>query len=233
VVLIVPRASPEMLRTIALLALGTAVYGAALALVQRSARRACGYLFMSQSALVMAGLDCTSVTALAGGLVVWLSAGLGFAGLARCVLVLEARRGRLDLASYHGGYDRMPGLAISFLAMGLACTGFPGTLGFIGQELLLDGAVDVFPVMGFAVVIASALTGLAVLRMYFSLFCGRSDVLAHPSLRLGSRPREAWTFVALVIAMLGLGLAPRPLVDSRLDASDEILRLRQERMSGR
>src|SRR5205823_1686567 len=214
VVLIVPRASPEMLRTIAILALGTAVYGAALALVQTSARRACGYLFMSQSALVMAGLDCTSVTALAGGLLVWLSAGLGFAGLARCVLVLEARRGRLDLTSYHGGYGRMPLLAISFLAMGLACTGFPGTLGFIGQELLVDGAVDVFPIMGFAVVIASALTGLAVLRMYFSLFCGRSVVLAHPGLRLGLKPREAWTFVALVIALIGLGVAPRPLANS-------------------
>jgi NADH-quinone oxidoreductase subunit M len=230
VVLIVPRASSEMLRTIALLALGTAVYAAALALVQHSARRACGYLFMSQSALVMAGLDCTSVTALTGGLLVWLSAGLGFAGLARCVLVLEARRGRLDLTRYHGGYDRMPVLAISFLAMGLACTGFPGTLGFIGQELLVDGAVDVFPIMGFAVVIASALTGLAVLRMYFYLFCGRSDALAHPGLRLGLRPREAWTFVALVITLIGLGLAPRPLVDSRFSASDDILRLRHERM---
>jgi NADH-quinone oxidoreductase subunit M len=229
-VLIVPRASPQTLRMIALLALGTAVYGAALALVQRSARRACGYLFMSQSALVMAGLDCTSVAALAGGLLVWISAGLGFAGLARCVLVLEARRGRLDLTSYHGGYDRMPLLAISFLAMGLACTGFPGTLGFIGQELLVDGAVDVFPVMGFAIVIASALTGLAVLRMYFSLFCGRSDALAPSDFRLGLRPREAWTFVALVIALVGLGLAPGPLIDSHLDASNEILRLRQERM---
>ena len=232
VVLIVPRASPEMLRLIALLALGTAVYGAALALVQRSARRACGYLFMSQSALVMAGLDCTSVTALAGGLLVWLSAGLGFAGLARCVLVLEARRGRLDLTTYHGGYERMPVLAISFLTMGLACTGFPGTLGFVGQELLVDGAVDVFPVMGFAVVIASALTGLAVLRMYFSLFCGRSEMQVHPSLRLGLRPREAWTFVALVIALVGFGLVPRPLVDSRFDASGDILRLRQGRLSG-
>jgi NADH-quinone oxidoreductase subunit M len=60
VVLIVPRASPEMLRVIAVLALGTAVYGAALALVQVSARRACGFLFVIQSALVMACLDCTS-----------------------------------------------------------------------------------------------------------------------------------------------------------------------------
>src|SRR5207237_8662621 len=213
--------------TIALLALGTAVYGAALALVQRSARRACGYLFISQSALVMAGLDCTSVSALAGGLLVWLSAGLGFAGLARCVLVREARRGWLDLSRYHGGYDRMPLLAISFLAMGLARTGFPGTLGFIGQELLVDGAVDVFPIMGFAVVIASALTGLAVLRMYFSLFCGRPMPQAHSSLRFGLTRREAWTFVALVIVLVGFGVAPRPIVDSRFAAGDDILRGRQ------
>jgi NADH-quinone oxidoreductase subunit M len=235
VVLIVPRATPGMLRTIAILALATAVYGAALALVQTSARRALGYLFMSQSALVMAGLDCTSVTALAGGLLVWLSAGLAFGGLARTVLVLEARRGRLDLATYHGGYERMPVLAVSFLTMGLACTGFPGTLGFVGQELLVDGAVDLFPVMGFAVVIASALTGLAVVRMYFSLFCGRSDALAHTGLRFGLTAREAWTFVALVTALIGFGVAPRPLVNSRFAASDDILRLRQvymHRVSG-
>ena len=103
VVLIAPRASPDMLRVVAILALGTAVYGAALALVQTSARRACGYLFLSQSALVMAWLDCTSVSALAGGLLLWLSAGIAFAGLARCVLVLEARRGRLDDEGAHLG----------------------------------------------------------------------------------------------------------------------------------
>lgn len=230
VVLIVPRASPEALRVIALLALGTAVYGAALALVQASARRACGYLFMSQSALVMAGLDCTSTSALAGGLLVWLSAGLAFAGLSRCVLVLEARRGRLDLNAYHGGYERMPLLAVSFLAMGLACTGFPGTLGFIGQELLVDGAVDVFPVMGFAIVAASALTALAVLRMYFSLFCGRPSPPGAEGLRFGLTPRESWTFVALVITLIGLGIAPRPLVDSRFAASAEILQRRSEQL---
>jgi NADH-quinone oxidoreductase subunit M len=231
VVLIVPRASPDVLRLVAVMALGTAVYGAALALVQSSARRACGYLFMSQSALIMAGLDCTSVSALAGGLMLWLSAGIAFAGLARCVLVLEARRGRLDLSTYHGGYERMPMLAITFLATGLACTGFPGTLGFAGQELLVDGAVDTFPVLGFAVVIASALTGLAILRMYFSLFCGRPDVTADSGVHLGLTRREAWTFALIVIVLIGFGIVPRPIVDSRFAASVEILRLRQARVA--
>jgi NADH-quinone oxidoreductase subunit M len=160
-------------------------------------------------------------------LLVWLSAGLAFAGLARAVLVLEARRGRLNLTTYHGGYERMSVLAVSFLAMGLACTGFPGTLGFVGQELLVNGAIDAFPVMGFAIVIASALTGLAVLRMYFSLFCGRRDVHSHVGVQVGLTRREAWTFVALVSVLVGFGIAPRALVNSRFVASDNILRLRQ------
>ena len=45
------------------------------------------------------------------------------------ILVDGRAHRRLDLNTYHGGYERMPVLAISFLAMGLACTGFPGTLG--------------------------------------------------------------------------------------------------------
>jgi hypothetical protein len=51
------------------------------------------------------------------------------------------------------------------------------------------------------------------------------------STRLGLKAREAWTFVALVIALIGLGLAPRPLADSRFAASEEILRLRQDRLA--
>ena len=120
----------------------------------------------------------------------------------------------------------MPLLAISFLCMGLACTGFPGTLGFIGQELLVNGAVDAFPTMGLALVIASALTGVAVVRMYFSLFCGRPDKPSHSAVRFGLTTRETWSFVALVIALIVFGIAPRPLVDSRFAASSEILRLR-------
>jgi NADH:ubiquinone oxidoreductase subunit 4 (subunit M) len=46
---------------------------------------------------------------------------------------------------------------------------------------------------------------------------------------LGLTKREAWTFVALVIALVGFGIMPRPLVDSRISASDAILSARQAR----
>lgn len=218
-VLVVPRASPETLRVVAILALVTAVYGAALTLFQRDARRACGYLFVSQSALVLAGLDCTGVEALGGALVLWISSALAFAGVARCVLVLEARRGRLDLTTHHGGYEQMPILAASFLVLGMACTGFPGTLGFVGEELLVEGAVGAFPVLGFAVVVAVALTGLAVLRMYFSLFCGARGI----SVQLRLRRREAIVFGAAAAFLVLNGLVPGPIVASRLAASHTLL----------
>jgi len=177
---------------------------------------------MSQSALVLAGLDCTSREALTGGLCVWISSGLAFAGLARCLLVLEARRGRMLLSRLNGGYERMPLLAASFLLMGLACTGFPGTFGFVGGELLVDGAVSAFPLVGFSVVVAAALTGLSVMRMYFSLFCGRHD--PSPHLRLQARERHLFGFVAGLLLITGI--APGLVVESRSRAAVQILEQR-------
>jgi NADH-quinone oxidoreductase subunit M len=217
-VLVVPRAPAELLRVIAILSLLTGVYAAAQAVVQRSARRACAYLFVSQSALVMAGLDCTSHEALTGALVLWLSSSISFAGLGRCLLVLEARRGDLDLTRHHGAYERKPLLAASFLLLGLSYSGFPGTLGFVGEELLLGGAVGTFPWLGFLVVASSALTGIAVLRMYFSLFTGRST---QPSIAL--KRSESFGFVAVVAVLVMTGLIPAPLVASRHQASGRIL----------
>ncbi len=228
VVLAVPHASAGMLRVIAVLSLLTAVYGAALAFVQRDARRACGYLFVSQSALVMAGLDCASPQALAGSLVIWLSSALAFTGLTRTVLALEVRRGRLDLTRHHGGYEQMPALAVSFLILGLACTGFPGTLGFIGQEMLVEGAVQEFPALGFFVLAAAALTGLVVLRMYFSLFCGARGT----SLRQTLLRRETFAFGAVTALLVVGGLLPRTIVESRLEASHSILTHRVEGHEG-
>jgi NADH-quinone oxidoreductase subunit M len=216
-VLVVPRAPAELFRLVAILSLFTGVYAAAQAIVQRSARRACAYLFVSQSALVLAGLDCTSSEALTGALVLWLSSSISFAGLGRCLLVLEARRGELDLARHHGAYERKPLLAAAFLVLGLSYSGFPGTLGFVGEELLLGGAVAAFPWLGFLVVASSALIGIAVLRMYFALFGGRSGEAP-----LALKGAESTGFVAIVLVVVLTGLAPTPLVRSRANAVERL-----------
>lgn len=217
--LVLPHAPAAMLRIVAILSLLTAVYGAALALRQSDARRSLGYLFVSQSALVLTGLDCTSTDALTGALVLWISSALAFTGLARTVLALEARRGRLKLTTYHGGFKQMPLLATSFLLFGLACAGFPGTLGFIGQEMLIDGAVRSFPALGFLTIAAAAFTGLAVLRMYLSLFCGRSGTRSELRLRW----REAFIFGGIALLLVVSGLFPGSVVRSRRQASEELL----------
>lgn len=216
-VLVVPRAPAELLRIVAVLSLLTGVYAAAQAIVQRSARRVCAYLFVSQSALVMAGLDCTSREALTGALVLWLSSSISFAGLGRCLVVLEARRGELDLGRHHGAYERKPLLAGTFLVLGLSYSGFPGTIGFVGEELLLGGAVASFPWLGFLVVATSALIGIAVLRMYFALFAGRSREAP-----LALAPSESVGFVAIVAIVVLTGLVPAPVVASREGAVERL-----------
>ena len=57
----------------------------------------------------------------------------------------------------------MPVLAGFFLLTGLASIGFPGTIGFVAVELLVEGAVRAYPLIGAIVVLAAALNGIAVL----------------------------------------------------------------------
>jgi NADH-quinone oxidoreductase subunit M len=220
--LLVPSAPAFILDLAAGAALITAVYGSGAALVQENPRRSFGFLSMSQSALILVGLDCDAAVGIVGGLVWWLASGLSLAGFCMTLWLLESRRGPMSLAEFHGGAERMPALAAGFLVLGLASVGFPGTLGFIGGELLVDGAVETFPHVGFAVVAAAGLNAVTVLRLYYFLFCGTREVspLAH---RL--RVREQAALALLVGLLVGFGLYPRPLLESRARAAAEWARL--------
>ncbi len=141
--LLVPIAPDWMLQTIAVLSLATAVYASGMALIQREARRMFCFLFLSHSSLVLVGLETATPLGLAGALCVWLSIGLAMTGFGLMLRCVEARTGRLTLDRFHGLYDHMPSLAAFFLLTGLASVGFPGTIGFIATELLVDATVHV------------------------------------------------------------------------------------------
>jgi NADH-quinone oxidoreductase subunit M len=202
---IAPRAPVWVLESISFASLLTAVYGAGLALVQNDPRRVLGWLFLSQSALILVGLQSPASVAQAGAVTLWIASGLSLTGFGMTLAALEARRGRLSLTTFAGGYERKPLLAASFLVLGLASVGFPGTLGFVGQEALALGVVSGFPHLGFAVLIAAMLNGITVLRTYFVLFCGRIEPHRVPQ-RL--RPREQLGFVGLAALLVVAGLFP-------------------------
>jgi NADH-quinone oxidoreductase subunit M len=223
--LLLPVAPDWMLRSIGILALATSGYTAGMALIQREARRFYCYIVLSHGALVFVGLDSLSHLGLTGALGVWLSLGLSLTGFGLTLRALEARHGRLSLARFHGLYEHTPELAIAFLLTGLASVGFPGTFGFLSTEILVDGAVQAFPYMGIAVVVAGALNGIAVLQAYFRLFTGTRRVSSVP-LAIGLRERIA--VLTLAALVLGGAIYPQPGITSRSHAATTILKERAQ-----
>ncbi|MCA8998041.1 MAG: oxidoreductase [Planctomycetaceae bacterium] len=226
--LVLPIAPDWALRAIALLSLITAIYAAGMSLVQRDARRFFCYLLLSHASLVLVGLEIATPVGLTGALCVWISVGLALGGFGLTLRSIEARTGRLTLGEFHGLYEHIPMLAALFLVTGLASIGFPGTLGFIGTELLVEGAVQVAPLVGAAVVLATTLNGLAVLHAYFRVFTGKRH---QTSIDIRSRWGERVAVLTLILLLFGGGLWPQPGVASRFHAATELIAQRQESAS--
>ncbi|MEZ6102929.1 MAG: proton-conducting transporter membrane subunit [Pirellulaceae bacterium] len=218
--LVLPVCPDWALQSIAVVSIITSVYAAGMALVQRDTRRFFAYLFLSNSSLVLVGLEMVTPVSLTGGLCVWLSVGMSLAGFGLTLRALESRTGRMSLERYHGLYEHMPSLAAFFLLTGLASIGFPGTVGFVGAELLVEGAVDVYPMMGTLVVLTGALNGIAVIHAYFRLFTGTEH---RASISLRARWPERVAVLTLTALILGGGIIPQPGVASRYHAATAII----------
>ncbi len=221
--LIVPVSPDWLVRGLGLLCLATAFYAASMAVVQREGRRFFAFLLLSQSALVLVGLEMLSLVGLAGALCVWISTSISLAGVGLSLRAVEARVGRLNLAEFHGLYDDMPSLAVFFLISGLASVGFPGTFGFVGMELLVDGAIQTYPYAGAAMVVVSALNGIAVVQAYLRVFTGKNR---RTTICLKARPPERAAILVLTAIIFAGGLYPQPAVSSRHNAAVDLLSAR-------
>lgn len=204
-------------------ALLSAVYAAGMALVQPEVRRYFSYFLLSYSSIVILGLTMDHTTGLTGGLCVWLSAGLAIAGMGTVLRAVEARVGHLSLLRFHGLYDQVPLLAVFFLLCGLAVVGFPGTFGFIGNEMLFDGALSTGVHVGLALIVATAINGISLLNVYFRVFAGG----AHRStISISRRPAERLAVLGLAAIILAGGLFPQAIVASRYKAAVNLLATR-------
>lgn len=221
--LLLPIAPDWALRSLALISLFTAVYAAGMALVQKDARRFFCYLLLSHSSLVLVGLEIATPIGLTGALCLWISVGLALTGFGLTLRGVEARLGHVSLDKYHGLYQHTPMLAAFYLITGLASIGFPGTIGFVGAELLFEGVIDVYPYVGLAVVLAGALNGIAILQTYFHVFTGRPFTA---SISLQCRVSERVAVLTLAALILGGGLLPQPGLKSRHKAAQQIIHSR-------
>ncbi|MFN0020074.1 MAG: proton-conducting transporter membrane subunit [Pirellulaceae bacterium] len=228
--LLLPIAPEWVLYSMGRISLITAVYAAGMSLIQKDARRFFVYLFLSHSAIVLVGLELVSPSeqtpwvstiGITGALCVWLSSGLSLAGLGLTLRALESRCGRLSLTDFQGRYEHTPNLAMFFILTGLASVGFPGTLGFVGAELLVDSTVEAYPYTGIAVVIAAALNGIAVVQTYFLLFTGKQYT---SSVSLKIHVRERYAVLGLAALILIGGLIPQPNIAYRNKAALELQR---------
>jgi NADH-quinone oxidoreductase subunit M len=190
-----------------------------MALVQREGRRFFGYLFLGHSSLVLVGLATATPMGLTGALSVWISVAVALTGFGLTLRCVESRAGRVSLADYGGLYAHVPTLAGLFLLTGLASVGFPGTAGFVGLELLVEGSAVAQPLAGAGVVLVAALNGLAVVYAYFRIFAGRPHAT---SIDLSIRPAERASVLVLAAVILGGGLWPQPGISALYRGATEL-----------
>ena len=225
--LVLPVAPVWALQSIAVLSLITSCYAAGMATIQTDARRFFCYLLLSHSSLVLSGLELVNTIGMTGALCVWISVGLSLTGFGLTIRAIEARIGRVALDRYYGMHEHTPTLAGLFLLTGLASIGFPGTIGFVGMELLMEGCVEVYPIVGLSLVLSSAINGISILRAWFRIFTG---VRFEAAVSLRSQPVERFSVLVLSLLILGGGFWPQPGVSSRFHAAEELMRLRRERL---
>jgi len=218
--LLLPLTPAWMLNAASVACLITAVYGGGMAIVQTDVRRFYAHLCMSQTSLVMFAVMLHTSNGLTAALCMWASSSLSLAGLAFTVRALEARFGALSLRDYHGYYEQVPGLAVCFLATGLASVGFPGTIGFVPMELLISGSAEQGLWVSTLLAVAATFNGVAIMRAYFALFTGKRSTTS-VSLRATRIERAGIVLIALIVFMGGW-LSPQ-LVASRHDTAARLL----------
>lgn len=193
------------------------IYASYAALAQTDMKRMIAYSSIAHMGLIIVGIFAFNIEGIEGALFQMVSHSLVTAALFVCVGVLLARGVSLDLSKLGGLAQRMPVFAVLLVIFALANMGMPGTSGFIGEILVMVGAIKV----NFWVALLSA-SGM-VLAAAYMLVMVRRVLYDNRSQAIMALPgdinlREAAMFAPLVLLVLLLGIYPG-LVTHLLDSS--------------
>ncbi|MEZ5618454.1 MAG: NADH-quinone oxidoreductase subunit M [Rhodocyclaceae bacterium] len=220
---IAPDASRELAWLMIALSLTAVVYIGFVALAQADMKKLIAYSSISHMGFVTLGFFIFNALGVEGALVQMISHGFVSGAMFLCVGVLYDRVHSRQIADYGGVVHTMPKFAAFMVFFAMANAGLPATSGFVGEFMVILGAVKHNFWIGFAaaitLILGAAYTLWMVKRVMFGAVAnphvaGLSDIDA----------REFAILTVLALCVLAMGLYPFPFTEVMHASVDNLLR---------
>jgi NADH-quinone oxidoreductase subunit M len=220
---IVPDASRELAWFVIGLSLIAVIYIGLVAMVQKDMKKLVAYSSIAHMGFVTLGFFMFNDMAVQGGIAQMISHGFISGAMFLCIGVLYDRAHSREIADYGGVVNKMPKFAAFFILFSMANCGLPGTSGFVGEFMVILGAVKFNFVTGIA-----AATAL-ILGAAYSLWMGKRVIFGkvanhHVAELTDINNREFLMLGILALAVLVMGLYPAPFTDTMQTSVADLLK---------
>ena len=214
---IAPDAAHEYAGFMIALSLIAVVYVGLVAMVQQDMKKLVAYSSVAHMGFVTLGFFIFSDLGVSGGIVQMIAHGFVSAAMFLSIGVLYDRVHSRDIAAYGGVVNTMPKFAAFALLFSMANCGLPGTAGFVGEWMVILGAVKFNFWIGFAAASALIFGAAYTLWMFKRVYLGAVGN-HHVKDLLDINAREFLVLALLAASVLFMGVYPKPFTDV-MDAS--------------
>lgn len=220
---IAPDASRELDMLMISLSLIAVVYIGLVALVQADMKKLVAYSSIAHMGFVTLGFFMFNGLGVQGGIVQMISHGFISGAMFLCIGVLYDRLHSRQIADYGGVANRMPKFAALFLLFAMANSGLPATSGFVGEFMVILGAVEYNFWIGLLAATTLIFGAAYSLWMYKRVVFGEvaNDHVAELK---DVNAREFWMLMGLAFFVLLMGLWPAPFTDAIQVSADGLLK---------
>jgi NADH-quinone oxidoreductase subunit M len=209
---IAPDASHAYAPFIITLSLIAVIYIGLVAMVQKDMKKLVAYSSVAHMGFVTLGFFLFNDLGIAGGLVQMIAHGFVSGAMFLCIGVLYDRVHSREIADYGGVVNTMPKFAAFAVLFAMANCGLPGTAGFIGEWMVILGAVKfnfwIGALAATALIFGAAYSLWMVKRVYFGAV-GNDKVKALTDVNA----REFSILAVLAAATIAMGVYPKPFTD--------------------
>ena len=220
---ITPDASREYAWLIITLSLIAVIYIGLVALVQKDMKKLVAYSSVAHMGFVMLGFFIFNDLGVAGGIVQMIAHGFVSGAMFLCIGVLYDRVHSRQIADYGGVVNTMPKFTVFAVLFAMANCGLPGTAGFVGEWMVILGAVKanfwIAVLLATALISGAAYTLWLVKRVYFGAVTND-----HVKEMTDINSREFLMLALLAAAVLWMGVYPKPFTDVMQVSVSELLR---------